>query len=762
MATLRKYAGMLALGLAVAGNCRMAIADGAVPSEIPVVETEAASGAYVKKSLAAGRCWVADVTKGDGGVLSQGNSETLVQPGRYRLHAQFAVAPLGDLHMGALSVDLTAGGQAKSFGVLNFAVSDEFTDCTVDFTSAGGQCSYALNWSRSGLQAHKNNVQTTDLTAIDPDKDNDVGDMGGGEGPATAQDGTIAVADLNKIKYRVAFTGLHIEKLSPVGVDAVATDKIVYKPGDAGSAAVTLHNYSDQAQSAHVVVSLNSGLATSHALHDETIQLAPGASKDLTVPFTTGDIYWGCGLAATVSTAAGSDTKSDTFAVCRNFWETAICNGMNYSQPYADPKEAEAKMQGWRDDGYTVFESGFWAPDEFGDFTPEKDWLSGQCEYRGSVIGTKNMINAGHRRGISATVYSNLWGGDGLPAFEMMRAHPDWVGTAEFGTDWLDMWTMGRAGKIAISELWPFTCISDDGTKGALVQHANEFIKSHSMYGWDGTRYDSYGSSDWTKMATPKVRAIVEKAVPDYRWGYNTNVPQDEKDGAIDGMIGGGGLEMEESIRAIGKATASFAHYADVVTTYRDIIWPHGGHFGVCYDKPKDQVLDELYLSSFLLASGTHPYYSTLENTIGNYNRFGLRYSEFIWNNKMRPVKNPTAVVEFEGDPHLTEWKRLVRRLDLGGNNHRLIVHLINAPVDDASLHNYGYKTPAPLRDFPVAINLPAGAHVTSVYDLSPISEPNQRSLAFDAAGTKLKFKEPQVRIWDAIVIDYTAAEGIQ
>ena len=108
------------------------------------------------------------------------------------------------------------------------------------------------------------------------------------------------------------------------------------------------------------------------------------------------------------------------------------------------------------------------------------------------------------------------------------------------------------------------------------------------------------------------------------------------------------------------------------------------------------------------------------------------------------------------------EWKRLARTLDLGENKHRLIVHLINPPLDDASLHNYAYKTPEPLRGFPMTIDLPRDAHITALYDLCPISEPFQRAVPFDLDGGKLKLKLPQLRFWDAVVNEYTAAAEVQ
>ncbi len=74
----------------------------------------------------------------------------------------------------------------------------------------------------------------------------------------------------------------------------------------------------------------------------------------------------------------------------------------------------------------------------------------------------------------------------------------------------------------------------------------------------------------------------------------------------------------------------------------------------------------------------------------------------------MRPLKAPETVVHFTGSPPLMEWKRLARARDLDDEHHRLVLHLLNTPVDDMSLHNLGMKCPPPLRALPVSVTLPA------------------------------------------------------
>lgn len=738
---------------------------GAYSPKLPVVKDTAASKALLAQAATAGRCFAIDIMRGTDGVLLKGTSETALPAGRYRLHAPLAMAPLGDLNVSFIDITLTAGDSSRTVTMLHFPVADEFTDLSVDFTAPGGTfVPYAISWSLSGEEAKKNRIKALNPD-IDPEKDN-VGEGIDTEAPAEAPDGTISVKDLPNITEHLAARGVHIEPLAPVQITAVTTDKITYRTSEKAIATVTLKNCSAADVKAALTVELLAGLDTHTPLHSETLEIPAGASKSWNGSFEVKNLHWGVELHAVAQMGTTETEDGCTFGVTDNCWETALTSGINYSDNFTDPQAAEARIAQMRSEGFTGFESGFWAPDEFGDFTPDTElFFGGQCAYRGTISGTKNIIAAGHKQGLVATVYSNLWGGDGKPSFEMMRKHPDWFSGASFSSDWLEQWPLMEAQKILPTGLWPLTVVNRENSQEALKVHAAELIASHQQFGWDGTRYDSYYSDEWTKMATGMVRKIVEQALPNYLWGYNSLIPNDEKAKALDVMVGGGGLAMEEGIRSTGKQSASLSAYFNTVLTYRDIVWPHGGHLGVCFDKPHytkgGSIIDDLYLSTFLLAGGAHPYYGTMESQVGQHPRFALRYAEYIYNNRMRPLKAPETAIKLGGDAKPMEWKRLARTLDLDGDHHRLVIHLINPPVDDASLHNPAMKCNPPYRALPVTVTLPAGAKVSGVWDLCPIPDAQHTVLKFQLTGTSLTFTVPEVRFWNTIVIDYSAKEGL-
>jgi len=742
---------------------RPAVSAGTYTFQAPLCHDTAMEQAYFLQARTAGRCFAVDIMHGTSGTLLAGNSAEALPAGRYRLHVPLAMAPLGDLNVGCINITITAGGAKRTVIMLNFPSPDEFIDLPLDFTTSGGIVHYSINWSLDSKEAARNRLHALNLD-IDPE-----GALGPGvesEAPREAADGTINSKELAKIPDHLAACAVSFESLCPVQISQLTTDKITYRPDEGGTASITLKNCAATPVTAAFTLELVSGMNTLSPLYHAELAIPPGESKSWSGPFATKALYWGVELRATVQAVQLTGTARYIFAVCDNIWETALVDGLNYTDRFHDPQVSEHWAATSRAAGFTALESGFWAPDEFGNFTPQDEiFYGGQCTYRGSVSGTKNVIAAAHKNGMAATVYSNLWGGDGKPSFEMMRKHPDWFGSAEFGSDWLEQWPLMERNKIVPTHLWPFTCVNGANSEGALKVHASELVASHKQFGWDGVRYDSYGSCDWTKMATALVRKLVQAELPTYRWGYNTSIPTDEKLQALDIMVGGGGLAMEEALRSTGKQSASFAHYLGTVLSYRDIVWPHGGHLGVCYDQARGRkngtLLDDLYLSTFLVAGGAHAYYGSLENILGQYPRFALRYSEFVYDNHLHPLKAPESIIHFTGTPSLMEWKRLARARDLDGMHRRLILHLLNTPVDDMSLHNLAMKCPPLLRGFPISITLPAGAKVDALWDLCPIPDARQQALEFHVNGSELTFTVPEVRFWNVIVIDYQAKEGL-
>ena len=518
------------------------------------------------------------------------------------------------------------------------------------------------------------------------------------------------------------------------------------------------------------------GLDATAVLATPTLDVPAGGSNIWRGTVIMRDIYWGAEILARARLSDGSESGLSTvFDVATNFWEVASIAGQatNGGLGWKDPANAEAQVQRFRQQGFTGFECFFWAECDFSGFTPtQEDFFSGQTQYTHSISGTKNLIAAAHRQGMVGTVYANLWGTDGAVGYETMRRHPEWIASGGFSTEVLDYWPAMYAKKIPPPHQWYETNLVQDETNSmaAIRYHAAQLVASHRQFGWDGVRYDSYYSNDWTKKATKLTRELVEHEVPGFQFGYNSFADADDRAGALDVMCSGGGMIMAEGIRM--ERSPSLQSYAQSLIQWRDLIWPHNGQLGPLYtanavpEKTPATVatgLDAVYVSSVMLATGSHPYYHPLEGDLGQHQRHALRYAEFFWNNRMRPLSKPEQVVAFGVTNTATffNWQPLVRKLNRGGDRRRIVIHLLNIAPDYKFYTNHALQTPPVLHDLPVTVRLPADAQVTGAWSLCPVPESHHERLPEKTVAGTVTVRLPELRFFQTIVIDYTSQEEL-
>ena len=749
--------------------CGFLCAGWAAVTSAPVVADAAASRVFIDRAQTEGRCFAADLEADKDGVLVRGRNATALTAGRYRLHVLLARAPLGDAFCNALVVTIKANEVTREVNPLQYALPYEFIDVPLEVTASDGEVKWSVLWSipTEARKLHK----MTGAALDDPEHGDDIGNAA--NRPTPREDGTISRAELAKMPYCLAAAGIHLEQLCPVRVE-VSADKMVYHPGDTGTATITLTNTGAHEVTGTETLEVASGLEHRLAAGSGKVTVPAGGAITVKHTFPTADLSWGADARATITLDDGSsDAAGTTFAVSKNCFEVGMlaAQANNGGRSWKDPKNAVAQVAEWRKEGFTGCECFFWAPCDFGDFTPaQEDFFSGQTQYTHSISGTKNLLAALHANGMAGTVYSNLWGTDGWSGFEILRKHPEWFSPGvQYASDYLEFWRLMNEKKIMTMHQWCETSLIQDPkrTEGAIDLHAGQLIASHNMFGWDGVRYDSYYSTAWTKWATRKTRDIIHIAAPDFQFGYNTFPEADSTAGALDAMYDGGGMAMLEYIRM--ETYPNLLAYANELMKCRDIVWPSGGQIGPLYHPPTPPdvkpttatPIDAIYVSSAILATGAHPYYHPLESEVGQYPRFALRYSEYLWNNRMRGLLDPASVITIGNGAKPFAWERLARIVDLGGDRHRLVIHLLNVDPDYKLFTNVLQKTLPPLRNLPLTITLPAGAKVTGAWNLCPIPEPRQERLKEQLAGEALTVTVPEVRFWNVIVVEFTAPHSL-
>jgi hypothetical protein len=257
-------------------------------------------------------------------------------------------------------------------------------------------------------------------------------------------------------------------------------------------------------------------------------------------------------------------------------------------------------------------------------------------------------------------------------------------------------------------------------------------------------------------MATRLVRERVGRKAPSFQFGYNSFPLADESIGALEGMVSGGGMTMLEYIRF--EQYASLAAILDEILAVREAVWRRGGHIGPLYRPPEadtSAAADEVWLSSILLASGGHPYYAPLENDVGGHPRFALRYSEFLWNNRMRPLEDADKRIAFGNGFNPLRWQKLVRILYRGAQRRRLVVHILNADGNLKHFNNLTAIAPPLRRDVSVTIRLPDSATIEGAWHLAAVPVAHHEPLPLTRKDGGVQAVIPEVRFWSVLLLDY-------
>ena len=465
-----------------------AVAPAAV-KEIPAARDAADSAARVERALTAGDAYLRDLGQPERSTIFTGKLS--VPRGRYRLHAPMAVHPFGDLVTAWLKITLQAGQGERTFNTLAFGKADEFTDLTLDFASTGPKLPVTVTWA---LEGKGSTVAQAKATVAPKDVPLGLGDDGKDETVTlnTLEDPDAAqpIENARNMAACLMLRGIHVEPLSPVAIASVEVNKITYKRGEQGKVVVALRNAGAADQTVALAVDVEGGLDAKWPVKTEAVTVPAGGALNWTGVFATDALSWGCALHVT-ATVQGypPETGNAMFSVPDRLWDTAImahCPAQ-MTQGFGSMDHAREAATELKEKGFNGFEAYFWAPCDFLDYTPKTErFFSGQTAYCQTITGTRNIIAACHELGIFATFYANLWGGSGEPAFEVMRRHPEWFGSANFHSGALDDAPLMAAGVLRGPghKVWSYNQLNDKAGMGLFDYHVDQILGTRKMFGW--------------------------------------------------------------------------------------------------------------------------------------------------------------------------------------------------------------------------------------------------------------------------------------
>jgi hypothetical protein len=767
----------------VAGFLLLLVAAGAEEQKLAVDLSEGLENGILARDPGAedGRCVVADVSKMAGTAFDTATPK--LQPGVYRAVLKLKLPLINNLNTGPLSWNFEVKGAGKGlreFDILLVERAGVYQEIPCPFVvDRPGQASVALSWKRVALKPETRadmRVETKDIPTVT--------DVASAKDEPEAQSESEIEAELSEeppiagLKYLwMAVDSVVVVPVSDVGVTQLEVDKVRYKPGEKAAVQVGVRNYSAKPRTLKVRTFFVHDLDTVIPVDERTVSLEAGAASDFACQGPPFEKRWGYAVQCQVfEDDRQVAEKSDCFTVHENMWAVLIAGrGPAQFTAHVTPERAMQAAKANKKRYWNFVESGFWPPDGFGDFTPDQDrWWSGQGCYYGSVAGTRLQADEGHKVGISFAMYSNIWGGDGPPAFEMIRRQPDWGYAAAFNVEWFDRWDrnpMGTGRDGFPLHVWPVTIINHGGSDAPIRYHARELIETHKMCGWDAVRYDSHGIDDWSARLVKTVKDTVRKEVPDFQFGYNSSVPHRDpsKVEAFKVHCEGGGGIMEEGIRQFGGGGLSFSGgatyeaFAKRILEFKKEAREFGGHF-VAIGMDKCFPNDLVYQYIFWFAGNTHPCYNWLEVCVADYTQFVTRFAGQMWDLEVVPVTSPEKWLDVgKAAEFLWLWKEYVHQRDLGGGRRQLIVHLINSPEEKVLYTHDDAKVPAPRESIPVTLKLPDGAKVRAVWFLTPEYELTQCRLSHEATGQgTISFSVPRIRFWSTVVVELDSAKAFE
>ena len=570
-----------------------------------------------------------------------------------------------------------------------------------------------------------------------------------------------------------------------VGIVKIFPDKLLYRRGEAGTVAVTVRNSSDQPMAGKLVLTLVHDLNTVRPAGERDVTVPAGQEMVVDLPFTCGQEEYG--HEARVELRQGEkllDVKSDVFNVCDSLWPVAIggTSVMTGHSGLTDPKGIPAGVLQMRAQYVNWWEKIFWAPDDWGDMTPEsEEWISGQSARWEKAANIKAMVAACKPHGIKSITYGKHTSMNN-EGWELLRRHPDWFYLDERGHPcgsfhtydlfhWNDFAFHQTNGKFDHKTFmnpggwW----VSPDFRKAEPLEHGiRELIASAKQFGWDGVRFDGHWTAGNDELSTANMRRLKEALWNydpnflfgfNYSWSHGHQTSQHNNLGMVSfhhefrESMAGGGMYMQEAIgqRYGFSETGSYTSWRDYAlkeVAAANALRETGGSYHFIYGTCP------YYKFALGTAAGAHPAYGNLGSVPGcaNWGRFLTRWSGLVWDLNLKPLAAEGQVEVSASSP--VWWQEWLKERISNEHTRQVIVHLINPPVDDR-IAAQDQPMPQPLQNIKVRLKIPREQALTQVMLVDP-----QRDapvpLTFRKEGDWAELTVPSVEGWSMVVAEFS------
>ena len=529
-----------------------------------------------------------------------------------------------------------------------------------------------------------------------------------------------ATAKVYEISVERLDTGCFIRKVTP--------EKMVYRPGEDASAICELVNVSDNPWKGTLISELVGEMDHLQEIGRSEVTVPAGETIAINRKFKVGEQPFGCEVRATLlKDGKLVHTNSDVFSVAENFWDVALgslSGGLIHSSGrYGDKtlQVIDENITRMRQRYSNWFEKDFWAPDDWGNLTPEEpEWLSGQGYRWENAKWLKLHIEKAHKEGIKAISYGKGAAG-GPSAYQLLRINPEFFMRDNLTGRWganADLWDLEnwnnvdlhifKKGDVSEKFAGNWHKILPDLSKTEALEHGiHELIASSKEFGFDGVRFDGQFSAVDDVVSTFNMRRTKEKIwaeKPDYLFGLNLCSVHDYPDPfphEVREGIAGGAHWMNEAIGQWSydgsKCYTSWRHYARNEHIASERVQSAGGTYHYIYRLDTiDNEARKYYKFVIGILNAAHPCYGDHEFAPGcqNWGKFLTRRGSLFWHPGRKNIEPEKIGIKVENLPSEIEWKLWASSVPLSADRELLVFPFLRFPDTDEIEKTETYPTP--------------------------------------------------------------------
>jgi uncharacterized membrane protein len=573
--------------------------------------------------------------------------------------------------------------------------------------------------------------------------------------------------------------------------------KLLYAPGEAGVVDVTVENFTDEQMSGTLELTLIQELDRADPQPGVPIAVPPGQTLEVALPFAGRTLQYGC--EARVRLTQGGevlDEASDVFGVSDNVFRVSMGSGgtadlvISSSSGYADAETIVRDVERCRLTYSNWWEKMFWAPDDWGDLTPDSDeWCSGQTARWENADRIREFIAAIKPHGIKSITYAQS-SAKGPAGWELLRQHPEWFYAAPGGTplsEGFDAWDLAHWDDIAlhidpvgrsqfVADTWRL--FPDLRQPTVLEWGINELIASMKDFGWDGVRFDGHWTAGNDALSTANMQSLKQamwEENPDFLFGFNwgdsfgnqlwlpATGPMLSLEHEFRESMAGGGAYVQEGIRYWGYGPTGtyqlWSEYAAAEEVATRGVHALGGSYHFIYDLERLNPIDRLYKFAIGTMCGAHPVYGAHFAAPGcqSWGRFLTRWSVLVWDTQMQPVSDGN--VDVIADAPLL-WRNWVKRRVVDQTSRQVVVNLLNPQRDDR-IDVVDDLLPSPVSNVVVRVEIPAGQTATKAILLDPWQGDQPMTLTITLDHGMAQVTVPKVEVWSIVVLEFSGTFGL-